>query len=224
MESSKTKNNRIIWIAVSLAVLIFGLMSLTLVKVTLLKVAPPTKLVAISTSLNSTSKQLAKRGKLLDRRGRILAASRIGNRLFVDPSLVINPTTLAEQLGELLAIPPATIEQKIRSRPTGKYVVVHPLLNDAQLASIQQLNIRSVGVEQCLVREYPHGDIGGALVGIVGTEHTGLAGFENSYNTILTGESGTFVRLRDISKRTLWVSPKDFIPTLDGNDVQLSID
>ena len=210
--------------AIVLATLVLCLMSATLFKVTTLKISPPTELIAVSTTLNSTSRQLARRGKLLDRRGRILAASRHGYRLFVDPSLVNDAESLSMQLGELIGISPATIEQKIRSRPNGKYVVVHPLLDDTQLDAIRTINIRSVGVEQCLVREYPHGDIGGALIGLVGTEHSGLAGFENSYNNILTGESGKFVRLRDRGRKTLWVSPKDFTPTLDGKDVRLSID
>jgi cell division protein FtsI/penicillin-binding protein 2 len=228
MEASESHNKRIVRIAISFAVLILGLMSATLFKITSLKVSPPAELIAVSTTLNSTTRQLAKRGQLLDRRGRILAASRVGHRLFVDPELMLidkeDIESLSLQLGELLGVSPANIEQKIRSRQTSKYVVVHPLLDPSQLEAIRALNIRSIGVEQCLVREYPHGDIGGALVGLVGTEHTGLAGFENSYDTVLTGESGTFIRLRDIGKRTLWVSPKDFTPTLDGSDVRLSID
>ena len=226
MEESESHNKRIVRIAISFAALIFGLMSATLFKITTLKISPPSELIAVSTTLNSTFHQLAKRGQLLDRRGRILAASRLRHRLFVDPSEV-DPDdieSLSFQLGGLLGVSPATIEQKIRSRGTRKYVVVHPLLDPLQLEAIRALNIRSIGVEQCLVREYPHGDIAGALVGLVGTEHTGLAGFENSYDTVLTGESGTFIQLRDIAKKTLWVSPKDFTPTLDGSDVRLSID
>ncbi len=226
MEASESHNKRIVRIAILFAILILGLMSATLFKVTTLKVSPPTELIAVSTTLNSTSRQLAKRGQLLDRRGRILAASRLGHRLFVDPSLIDKEDieTLSLQLGELLGVSPATIEQKIRSRRTSKYVVVHPLLDQSQLRAIRALDLEGVKDEQCLVREYPHGDIGGALVGLVGTEHTGLAGLENSYDTVLTGESGTFIRLRDIGRKTLWVSPKDFTPTLDGEDVRLSID
>jgi cell division protein FtsI/penicillin-binding protein 2 len=226
METNDPDNKRIFRIAISLAVLVFGLMSATLFEVASLKIAPPTELIAVSTPLNSTTTQLALRGKLLDRRGRILAVSRIGYLLFVDPMEVENEDieSLSLQLGELLGVSPATIEQKIRSRPSSRYVVVHPLLDDEQHVAILELGIRSIGVEQCLVREYPHGDIGGALVGLVGKEHTGLAGFENSYDNILTGESGTFVRLRDKGSKTLWVSPKDFTPTHDGEDVRLSID
>jgi len=226
MVANESDNKRIVLIAISFAVLILGLMSATLFKITSLKISPPIELIAVSTTLNSTSRQLAKRGQLLDRRGRILAASRVGHRLFVDPSLIEQDDieSLSLQLGELLGVSAATIEQKIRSRRTSKYVVVHPLLDHSQLEAIRALNLRPIGIEQCLVREYPHGDIGGALVGLVGTEHTGLAGFENSYDTVLTGESGTFIRLRDIGQKTLWVSPKDFTPTLDGEDIRLSID
>ena len=226
MEASESHNKRIVRIAILFAILILGLMSATLFKITSLKISPPIELIAVSTTLNSTSRQLAKRGQLLDRRGRILAASRLGHRLFVDPSLIDKEDieSLSLQLGELLGVSPATIEQKIRSRRTSKYVVVHPLLDQSQLRAIRALDLEGVKDEQCLVREYPHGDIGGALVGLVGTEHTGLAGLENSYDTVLTGESGTFIRLRDIGRKTLWVSPKDFTPTLDGEDVRLSID
>ena len=120
MESSESHNKRIVRIAILFAILILGLMSATLFKVTTLKVSPPTELIAVSTTLNSTSRQLAKRGQLLDRRGRILAASKICHRLYVDPLLIENQDieALSEQLGELLKVSPATIEQKIRSRPS----------------------------------------------------------------------------------------------------------
>ena len=75
MVANESDNKRIVLIAILFAVLILGLMSATLFKVTTLKVSPPIELIAVSTTLNSTSRQLAKRGQLLDRRGRILPAS-----------------------------------------------------------------------------------------------------------------------------------------------------
>ncbi|MBC8201887.1 MAG: penicillin-binding protein 2, partial [Planctomycetes bacterium] len=116
------------------------------------------------------------------------------------------------------------IEQKLRKNPDGKYVVLQALLTEEQVKEVRSLQYRCVGLEERLVRVYPHGDVGGMLIGLVGTEHTGLAGFENKYNNTLTGESGMFVHSRDIKKKTVWVSPEDFQLKNDGEDVQLSID
>jgi len=224
MESSDQTTRRIFTVAILFGVFVTGMLITGLYKVASLKIAPPEELLAVSATVSSTSKQLAKRGQLLDRRGRILAASRLGYSLFVDPSLVDDPELIALELGELLGLPPAEIERKIRSRPNSKYIVLELLLNDAQLNAMNNLNMKCVGIEQRLVREYPHGNIGDALIGMVGTEHTGLAGFENSFNERLLGVSGSFIRLRDTRRQTLWVSPEDFTPTQDGGDVQLSID
>jgi cell division protein FtsI/penicillin-binding protein 2 len=116
------------------------------------------------------------------------------------------------------------IEEKIRRRPDARYVVLEPLLSNNLVEVAQSLNYRSVGVHERLVRVYPHGNIGDALIGLVGTEHTGLAGFEDTYDEDLTGESGSVIRQRDSKRRTIWISPDQYSPTNDGKDVQLSID
>ncbi len=209
-----------IWLTVGIAFM----MCAGLYQTIIFKTSPPKELVQVSTPLHSTSTHLAKRGKLVDRRGRILAASRIGYTLFVDPKLVEDPSELALELGEKLDLSPALIEEKIRARRHGRYVVLEPLLRDEQVEIAKTLTYRCIGLEQRLVREYPHGEIGNALVGLVGTEHTGLAGLENKFDMTLTGESGTLIRQRDAKKRTVWVSPDQYIPAINGEDVHLTID
>jgi cell division protein FtsI/penicillin-binding protein 2 len=174
--------------------------------------------------VQSTSRQLAIRGRLIDRQGRILAASKLGHKLFVDPTIVENFESLSFELSEIISLSPAQIEQKLRENPNSRYVVLQTLLTDEQVEKTRALSHRCIGLEERLVRVYPHGDVGGTLIGLVGTEHTGLAGFENKYNKVLTGESGKFVRLRDTNRNTVWISPEDFQLKNDGEDVQLSID
>ncbi len=216
--------HRISNVAIFIAVIVALIMGGSLYKTVLLKIAPPEELIKASAPLNSTSIRIAKRGNLLDRRGRILAASRVGYTLFADPSLVEDPTELALELSDKLGLSAAYLEEKIRSRPEGRYVVLEPLLSEDQVTAARTLEHRCIGLEQRLVRVYPHGDVGEMLIGLVGTEHSGLAGFENSFNATLTGESGKITRQRDSKRRTLWVSPNQYIPTNDGEDVRLSID
>ncbi len=217
-------NIRTIRVAFLLAALVTGLMGASIYKIVSLKLSPPAQLLAATVTVNSTSRQLAIRGRILDRKGRILAASRTGFKLFVDPSIVEDFEILSFELGEILSMPPSEIEQTLRSKPKSRYVVLSSLLSKEQVLAINTLSYRCLGLEERLVREYPHGDVGGALIGLVGTEHTGLAGFENQYNNTLTGESGKFVRSRDSKRNTVWISPDDFTPKSDGDDVQLSID
>jgi cell division protein FtsI/penicillin-binding protein 2 len=199
-------------------------MSASVYKIITLKISPPPQLHDSTVSVQSTSRQLAIRGRLIDRQGRILAASKVGYKLFADPTLVENFESLSFELSEIIPLSPAQIEQKLRKNPKSKYVVLQALLTDDQVKDVRGLPHRCVGLEERLVRVYPHGDVGGTLIGLVGTEHTGLAGFENKYNNTLTGESGMFVRSRDTKKKTVWISPEDFQLKSDGEDVQLSID
>ena len=224
MNSTSNISRRISNVSFAIAVIVCLIMGGSLYKTVLLKISPPKELVDIAVPLHSTSVYIAKRGNLLDRRGRILAASRLGYTLFVDPSLVEDPSELALNLGDKIGLSPASIEEKIRARSHSKYVVLEPLLTDTQLSAARKLTYRCIGLEQRLVREYPHGDVGGALIGLVGTEHAGLAGFENKFNTLLTGESGKLIRQRDSKRRTLWVSPHQYVPTSDGENVRLTID
>ena len=187
----KTTNNisrRITKVSIFIMVVVALMMGGSIYKTVMLKLAPPEALVEVSVPLYSTSIHIAKRGNLLDRRGRILAASRLGYTLFADPLLVEDVAELALELGEKLGLSPASIEEKIRSRPRGRYVVLEPLLSESQVIAARALEYRCIGLEQRLVREYPHGEVGGALIGLVGTEHTGLAGLENKFNSTLTGE------------------------------------
>jgi cell division protein FtsI/penicillin-binding protein 2 len=217
-------NNRITNVAILLTAVVVTFMCASVYRIVSLKISPPVQLQASSVSVQSTSRQLAIRGRLIDRQGRILAASKLGHKLFVDPTIVENFESLSFELSEIISLSPAQIEQKLRENPNSRYVVLQTLLTDEQVEKTRALSHRCIGLEERLVRVYPHGDVGGTLIGLVGTEHTGLAGFENKYNKVLTGESGKFVRLRDTNRNTVWISPEDFQLKNDGEDVQLSID
>ena len=215
---------RTIRVSVLLTVVVFALMSASVYKIIELKISPPVELHAKTAPVQRKSNQLAIRGQILDRRGRILAASRFGHKLFVDPSMVEDFESLSFELSEILFVSPAEIEKKLRSKPKSRYVVLSNLLSEGQVDSIKGLEHKCVGLEERLVREYPHGDIGGALIGLVGSEHTGLAGFENKYDDKLTGEPGEVTRSCDSKRKTVWVSPDDFKLRSNGEDIQLSID
>ena len=110
-------NIRTIRVAFLLAAIVTGLMGASIYKIVSLKLSPPAQLLAATVTVNSTSRQLAIRGRILDRKGRILAASRTGFKLFVDPSIVEDFEMISFELGEILSMPPSEIEQTLRSKP-----------------------------------------------------------------------------------------------------------
>ncbi len=199
-------------------------MTAALCKVVLLKFDPPEELQALSVHVNSRTTPIGERGDILDREGRILAASTVGDKLFVDPSLVDDPEELAFQLAEAIDMSPAEIEEKIRLRSHTKYAVIKNLLTREESANVRELKLRPVGIQQRLVRTNPQGASCEKIIGLVGSEHTGLAGIENTFEKDLSGESGFLGRLKDSRNRTLWVSPEDYTPSKQGADVQLSLD
>ena len=224
MSKDQPTHQRIVAVALFVCLFVTLALSAGFYRVISLKINTPEKLTSVATPTNSKIIQLATRGALLDRRGRILAGSRIGYKLFVDPSLVDNIELLAFELGEKLKLPPATIERKILERKDSQYVVIVNLLEQWQVELIRNSSYKSVGLKPRLVRSYPQGNSIASLIGLVGTEHIGLSGLEHALNRSLDGKSGTLVRLRDAHYQTLWVDPEDYYPKVDGKDVQLTID
>ncbi|XHC24300.1 hypothetical protein ABWH91_08220 [Phycisphaerales bacterium ac7] len=81
-ESQCRRANRVALIGIVAVMVLFGSV---LVRVIQLQVAPSTELAEFIQQRQSRALHSAPRGDLLDRRGRVLAATRPGYRVFVDP-------------------------------------------------------------------------------------------------------------------------------------------
>jgi cell division protein FtsI (penicillin-binding protein 3) len=105
-----------------------------------------------------------------------------------------------------------------------RYVVLDEELDDLEQEQLRGLRATGVGVEETLVRVYPFGKTAAQLVGIVGTDHTGLSGAEHQFNRNLDADPGRVMRLVDNRGQTIAVPAEGFKPGRPGGDVQLSID
>lgn len=220
----ETQSRRVVAWGRVLIACIMGLMVVQLLRVAQLKVHPNERLASTVGTPISSKPELTRRGDLLDRRGRVVATSTLGYKLFVDPSIVADPSTIALDLGALLSIDPVEIDKRLVPRLDTRYAVVRDLLADWQVEAVRHARIRGVGLEPQLVRHYPHGTLGSALVGMVGFEHTGLAGFEHVHEKTLAPTFGKLTYLRDVRRRALWIDPKDYTPGQAGGTARLSID
>ena len=221
-------------------------LSLTLLRVAQLKVAPPAELDANAGRRTSVRKELAQRGELLDRRGRPLAMSLVGYKLYCDPAFIYesgwtaakkasktDPNAITEcdpfrdaaiALAPVLKQAPQAIHQLLRDNAERRYVILSQDVSEAQVDALKQMDLDGIGLETKLVREYPAGGLAGQIVGKVGAEHIGQAGIEFAFNKELAPVDGQAKALRDAFGRTLWINRDDYVPGDPGQDVRLTID
>ena len=213
----------VLWGRVFLILIILGMIGL-LGRVVQLKLAPDRRLFpAVGTSISTRFEQ-TRRGDLLDQKNRVIATSTVGYRLFVDPQMAGDPSTIAIDLGKILKIDPVQIDQRLSPRANSRYVVIDQELEPWQVDALRKAALKGVGLEPRLVRHYPHGDLAAGIVGRVGYEHTGQAGFEHIFNRFMLPAMGKLTFLRDVHRQALWIDPNDYEPGRDGSDIRLSID
>jgi cell division protein FtsI/penicillin-binding protein 2 len=245
-ETNEPASTRIrTWTRITLGCTMVAL-SLTLVRVAQLKLAPPDKLDAAAGRRTSERAELAPRGEVLDRRGRPLAMSLVGYRLYCDPAFIYergwdaakkraktDPNAVAEcdpfrdaaiALAPVLRATPQQVHELLKSNAERRYVVLAQDVDEAQVDLLRQLDLDGVGMETKLVRDYPAGGLASQLVGKVGFEHTGQAGVEYAFDRDLRPVPGHVKALRDAFGRTLWINRQDYVPGDPGDDVRLSID
>ena len=179
----------------------------------------------------------AARGALYDRRGRLLASSRTGRRLFLDPLRFPHPkepaiAEVARASGYSFQtlhdrVMPAINENR-RRRATGerqiRFVPVGGILSDARADAVSALDLPGVHLERRPVRESLTLDSLAPIVGKVGFEHTGLLGIERELERRLAPEHGSASVVRDAGGNPLWIEGGEIAPARRGQSVMLSLD
>jgi cell division protein FtsI/penicillin-binding protein 2 len=208
-----------------------------LARVVQLQIDPPEQLRAHIDQRVSAMKSFAPRGDIFDRRGRLLAATRVGYRLIVDPAEF--PEPYQESLTRLVAaagLDPSVAGERLFTRlarnehaqATGgslsRYVRLSDLLDDAQVESIRALRMRGVHLEMMSVREGPGAQVAAAILGRVDAEDSGQFGAERLFDPALESAQGQIRYVRDAKGRGLWIERGGNTPPMPGESIRLSID
>jgi cell division protein FtsI (penicillin-binding protein 3) len=167
----------------------------------------------------SPSKPLAERGSILDRNGRILALqTRLGNISVWRPDIDDLPA-LAEELAPLLGIPAGELISRIENSQTD-FLYLQKQTEQSVIQKIQsarsQGRLRGIAVEPAMGRIYPEKELAAQIIGFTGSNNTGLAGVEYSFDAelspvegkngnqlVLTIDTNVQHILEDIAERTL---------------------
>lgn len=162
------------------------------------------------------------RGNILDRNGNPLAINVHVYNLFTIPKN--KNADFYSQLKELSKIVPELSYPKLRSlvskRNRYTWLGRKIKLSEEQLKKIKKLE--NVFAESHTERVYPNRELMAQTLGYVGMENNGLAGIENSLNTLLKGKPRVVKYIRDAKGRPIKYETK--ASEFEVNDVQLSID
>ena len=163
---------------------------------------------------------IAPRGTISDRNGVELAVSEPARDISADPYLLSDALGAAQKLAPLLGQSEAEVLRKL-SEHSG-FVYLARALPGRQAQRILELKIPGVAGTPVMRRVYPRGTLAAQVLGIVGTEGTGLAGLEYSRNKQLGGRTGQRRVVSDAIGQP--VSITESKPVVPGEPLTLTLD
>ncbi|MDK3255997.1 peptidoglycan D,D-transpeptidase FtsI family protein [Blastococcus capsensis] len=162
------------------------------------------------------------RGQILDRSGEPLAYTVDASRVVADPTVVRDPARTALALTTLLDVPVPELTEKLSAE--GRYVVLATQVTPETTDAIADLGLPGIVFEDDPVRLYPSGAVGGQVVGFVGSDGTGLAGIEQTFEEQLSGTPGRRTVEVGSGGNPIPSGIDESVPATDGHDVTLTLD
>lgn len=213
-----------------------------------LQLAPEARLSEQKSSRITSREHYFPRGDIVDRRDRLIASTRVGHRVIVDPTLAVAHPDWHDRAGTLAGMLEADpglfigkIEAASRARtddagqplPPQRYLALSGVLADEQAEAVRT-RLRSgraksglplgISLEPVAVRDAAADEQIAAIVGKVGYAHLGLTGSELRLNDALRSQPGTLTYVHDRAGKPVWIEEGWGEPGTPGNAVRLSID
>lgn len=170
-----------------------------------------------------TEKISAHRGSITDRNGEPLAISTPVDSVWANPKKLVSAVDQMTELARLLEVDPELLVRRITRSMDKQFVYLKRHLNPAVARQVMALELPGVNVLREYRRYYPAGEIAGHLVGFTNIDDDGQEGLELSYNSWLSGESGSKRVLKDRLGRSV-ENVESVRPPNHGKDLRSSID
>jgi len=162
----------------------------------------------------------APRGRILDRHGAVLAESGEATSVYADPHEVGDKAVTARRLASLLGKPASEILANLGRR--GNYVWLARRLPAEGYDMVEALHLPGISCMREPGRDYPLGDLFQSVVGLVGVDGQPLEGLEITYDDLLRGEPGRYLRRQDGGHRPVEI--RLLQAARPGNDLHLTVD
>jgi cell division protein FtsI (penicillin-binding protein 3) len=164
----------------------------------------------------------AARGSISDRNGFDLAISVPRPTVWTNPHLVTDPRAEALTLAPLLNQPAAAIQEKLTR--DGSFVYLARKAPEDVGEKIKALKLDGVFLLEEPTRVLPAGGLAAPLIGQVGLDNDGQSGLERQFEAALAGRPGQLIVERDATGSDIPGGVRQFHPSLQGDDIELTID
>ncbi|MCX6624083.1 MAG: penicillin-binding protein [Acidobacteria bacterium] len=147
---------------------------------------------------------LAPRGKILDRNGRPLAMSLPVDSIAVDPVRIPDPYTASSILAGVLNLNQSELLGKILvgARANRHFLWIKRKIEPEESERLTSYGFDWVEFRKESRRFYPNGPLAANVIGSVGHDEQGNAGFEMAFNDELSGHSGEGRMLSDVRRQS----------------------
>ncbi|HEU4698060.1 MAG TPA: penicillin-binding transpeptidase domain-containing protein [Gemmatimonadales bacterium] len=162
----------------------------------------------------------ARRGTMYDRNGVPLALTQEFFHVGIAPNEVADRRQVAKLAAGALGLPVSQVERDLRTR---RYAYYHGPFTATQVEPMR--GVRGIHLDGDFLRFYPSRDLARPIIGRLGADSArGASGLELALDSLLTGEPGEAVVLKDHRGRR-YDSPSRLVrDPVPGHDVVLTID
>jgi cell division protein FtsI (penicillin-binding protein 3) len=163
----------------------------------------------------------ARRGTITDRNGIDLAVSEDSVTVFAHPILIDDPAKVAARIAPLIGRTESELLEKLSDKDS-TFVYLRRKMDATLGHRIEELGLEGIGTVVEPKRTYPQGQLASQVLGMVGTENTGLAGLEYSQDERLHGKDGKRQLVKDALGEP--ISMVEVERSEPGDDLKLTLD
>jgi cell division protein FtsI (penicillin-binding protein 3) len=163
----------------------------------------------------------ARRGALYDRNGVPLAVTQEFYHVGIAPNELEDLATGFRLLVRSLGVPAASLDREFRAHKP--WIYLHGPFNATQVQTLR--SVVGIHLEGDFQRFYPSRDLARPIIGGLSPDRpAGAAGLELSLDSLLTGQPGAAVLLKDRAGRRYESPARMLREPVAGNDVTLTLD
>jgi cell division protein FtsI (penicillin-binding protein 3) len=168
----------------------------------------------------STEQVPARRGTIYDRNGQPLVVTQEKYAIGIAPNEVTDPRATARLVAKHLGITARPLEQSLRDSKRYRW-----LAGPYPATRVEPLrDARGVHLHRRLERTYPSGDLAAPILGRLNAEGAGATGLELLLDSLLQGQPGEAVVLKDHLGRRYESPSRRRRAPVAGDDVSLTLD
>ncbi len=162
----------------------------------------------------------AVRGTIFDRMGTPLAIAEAATDVVADPMQISDPVHTARVVSRVLGLRLKPLIRQL-SNSKSQYYLVAPQVPVAKAEELQKKKLTGFTFQLHERRTYPQGTVAAAVLGGMGTDGP-LGGLETELNSILQGQAGKNLVVRDALGQVVSTQPET--PVRNGKNVFLTLD